>query len=152
MSLPLSIRKYRHAIAEKRHYSTDHFNAKIAPKIEGSDGTWTDSSGLQSCAMRLSIALAYAGVHFPRVKNSWRLTGTKVYFPSRAGDYPDILSGGQTITAASEVKNRKGAIYFGGTFASASGHVTLWNGRMCHFDPANDSFWSQPTIIFWEMS
>jgi hypothetical protein len=102
--------------------------------------------------MRLSIALAYAGVHFPRMKNSWRLKDTDVYFPSLAGDYPDLIAGGAEIKNIDAIRTRKGAIYFGGNFHNASGHVTLWNGSRCSFDGhGEDSHWEQPTIIFWEM-
>jgi hypothetical protein len=106
----------------------------------------------------MSIALAWAGISWPREVNSWRLKGTNTYFPTRAGDYPDVplLSGGQALTGTvaekqTAVSGRKGVIYFGGSFASASGHLTLWDGAALHF-PAQDSYWEQPTVVFWEMA
>ena len=147
-SVDVSNRRY--STAEQRHYTPDYFNKNIAHKILGAnDITWKNASGQQSCAMRLSIALAYAGVHWPRIKNSWRLKDTNVYFPSSAGDYPNLLKHRENINSANDIKGRKGVVYFGGGFTGASGHVTLWNGTKCHF---NDAHWGQPKKYFWEMS
>ena len=98
----------------------------------------------------MSIALAYAGANWPKVLNSWRLKDTDVYFPSSAGDYPNLLANPEKITEASSITGRKGVVYFG-PFANATGHVTLWNGKACHFGDG-DAYWSTQTKYFWEMS
>ena len=151
--MPIDISTRPYAVAERRHYTPDYFNTNIASRIIGVGGNWSSATGLQTCAIRLSIALAYAGVHFPRIQNSWRLRGTRVYFPSYAGDYPDLLENREEVTSAEDLKNsnRRGVIYFGGAFANASGHVTLWDGNRCHLDPG-DSYWDQPNEYFWEMA
>lgn len=96
--MPVDISNRPYGIAELRHYTADYFNSHIAQKIIGAEGiNWKNATGQQSCAMRLSIALAYAGVHWPQVRNSWRLKDTNVYFPSSAGDYPDLLANGEEI-------------------------------------------------------
>lgn len=147
MSVDISNRPY--SIAELHHYTSVYFNKKIAHKIIGAAGiNWKDATGQQSCAMRLSIALAYAGVHWTRVRNSWRLKDTHVYFPSSARDYPDLLVNREKIESATDISDRKVVIFFGGGFASASGHVTLWNGKQCHH---NDAYWEQPLKYFWPM-
>ena len=147
--MPVDISSRPYDVAEFRHYTPAYFNANIAQKILGAGGlSWQNASGQQSCAMRVSIALAYAGVHWPRVQNSWRLKDTNVYYPSRAGDYPSLLANGESVANAQEVAGRHGVIYFGGNFQNASGHVTLWNGSQCHH---NDGYWSQPVKWFWEM-
>ena len=148
MSVDIRTRPY--AIAELRHYTATHFNNSISHRILGAEGiTWKNATGQQSCAMRLSIALAYAGVHWPQIPRSWRLKGTSVYFPSYAGDYPTLLANREPIASPEEIAGRRGVIYFGGSFASASGHVTLWNGSQCHH---NDAFWTQPVKFFWPMA
>ena len=136
--------------AELRHYTPAYFNSNISHKIIGAGNiSWKNASGQQSCAMRLSIALAYAGVHWPRITISWRLKDTNVYFPSRAGDYPSLLRDPEEISSAADISGREGVVYFGGGFAGASGHVTLWTGSNCHHD---DCYWGQPNKYFWEMS
>ena len=148
--MPTDISSRPYSVAELRHYSPTYFNNNIAHKIIGAAGiNWKTATGQQSCAMRMSIALAWAGVHWPIITNSWRLKDTNVYFPSYAGDYPNLLANRETITGAADISGRKGVIYFGGGFAGASGHVTLWNGSQCHF---NDAYWDQPVKYFWPMA
>jgi len=149
--MPVDISNRPYNIAELHHYTPTYFNNNIAHKIIGAGNiNWKNASGQQSCAMRLSIALAYAGVHWPRIKNSWRLKDTNVYFPSRAGDYPNLLANRESINSATDISGRRGVVFFGGGFGgNTSGHVTLWNGNSCHH---NDDYWSQPTKYFWEMS
>ena len=155
MAVDISGTSFR--IAWTYHYKS--ISATLGKKIIGGGGaTWSGSSGLQSCALRMSIALAYAGVHWPRVRNSWQLKGTNVYFPTLAGDYRNVplLADGEDLTGTvaekqSAVDDRKGVLYFGGNFASASGHLTLWDGNSLHF-PTSDNYWDQPNVVFWEMA
>lgn len=148
--MPVDISQTPYNVAEARHYTPAYFNSHIASRILGAGGiNWANASGQQSCAMRVSIALAYAGVHWPRVTNSWRLKGTNVYFPSLASDYPNLLANRESINNSTDISGRRGVIFFGGGFAGASGHVTLWNGTSCHY---NDAYWSQPDKYFWQMA
>lgn len=139
--------------AWNHHYTAQYFNDNIAPRIIGAGGVaWADASGLQTCAIRMSIALAYAGVSWQPVEtnNVWRLQGTRVLFPSLAADYPDVplLANRESIQTAAEISGRSGVIFFG-PFTGASGHVTLWNGAQCHH---NDAYWSATNKWFWEMN
>ena len=157
--MPFNVSTRSHGIAEQHHYTPAHFNQNIAPRIIGAQGiTWANASNLQSCAMRMSIALAYAGVNWqPPTSNSWRLQGSNVYFPSLASDYPDLplLTNRLTVNSQQAINGRRGVVYFGGDFDRASGHLTLWNGASCHFDAVAtipDSYWGQPNIYFWQMT
>src|SRR5713101_4040013 len=98
IKVDVSLRPYR--VAELHHYAYAYFNNNIASKIVGGNTNWASATGQQSCAMRMSIALAYAGVHWPRIKNSWQLKDTKVFFPSFAGDYPSMLKDPETINSS----------------------------------------------------
>jgi hypothetical protein len=145
------VNKLLYARTEAHHRDHIYFRAHVAHKIIGAgDVNWLHAPAVQSCAMRMSIALAYAGAHWPKVRNSWRLKDTNVYFPSSAGDYPNLLANPEEITEASSITGRKGVVYFG-PFANATGHVTLWNGATCHFGDG-DAYWDTPTKYFWEMS
>lgn len=152
--MPQNIANRPFQTAWDHHYSTTYFNQNIAVRILGAGGiTWQGASAQQSCAMRMSIALAYSGVTWrPReTTNVWRLQGTNVYFPSLASDYPNVplLANREAINSAADISNRGGVVFFGGGFASASGHLTLWDGTDCHF---NDAYWDQPNKFFWGMT
>lgn len=154
--MPFNISKLNYSTAETHHYSPARFKEKVAARIMGGDKIkWNDVDGLQSCAIRMSIALAYSGVSWrPPTKNSWRLQGTEVFFPSLASDYPNLplLEGHYDVTKKQlDESDMRGVIYFGGgANFGASGHLTLWNGSKTHF--ANEAYWDQPTIRFWPMS
>jgi hypothetical protein len=146
--MPVDISGRPYSIAEAHHHTAAYFNSHIAARILGAGQVnWTNVSAQQSCAMRLSIALAYAGVHWSRVSNSWRLQGTNVYFPSLASDYPNLLANREQISSPTDVSGRRGVVFFGGGSASASGHVALWNCSNCHY---NDAHWGQPDEYFWQ--
>lgn len=152
--MPFDISGLSYSTTERHHYTGNYFNVKISGRIIGAGNiNWAGASGQQSCAIRMSIALAYAGVSWqPRTRNSWRLSGTNVYFPSLASDYPDVplLFNPVSVTQATlQALNQRGVIYFGGNFGTASGHLTLWDGSSCHH---NDAYWDQPNIYFWRMS
>lgn len=132
----------------------------LAEDLVGAGGaTWSETDSLQSCALRLSYALHRAGVKWPRslTSNQWQLQSTGEYLPTRAGDYPDmpLLCSGESLTGSVteklvSVMGRKGVLYFGGQMNGATGHVTLFDGNRTHY-PDIDNFWSQPTVVFWEI-
>lgn len=153
--MPFDISQLSYQTAENHHYTPQYFNQNVAVRIIGAGNiNWAAATGLQSCAIRMSIALAYAGVNWrPPTRNSWRLSGTDVYFPSLASDYPDLplLSNALAVTQQTlQGLNQCGVIYFGGgANFGASGHLTLWNGNACHL---NDDYWGQPNVYFWRMA
>lgn len=148
--MPVSIRNVRYEIAEKYHYGISRFRKKVAPKLIGPrGGKWNRVGYIRmSCAIRVSIALYRAGVRFqPPIKYKWTRPSGAVY-PSSAGEYPNLLQGRENVNGPKDIEGRRGVICFGG---SGIGHVTLWNGKRCHFDPG-DSYWAQPNKYFWEMA
>jgi hypothetical protein len=152
MGYPISIAHVKFSTLYERHYTPAYFNDKIASQIIGAgDVDWSQANAQQSCAIRMSIALAYAGIPWkPNWRNSWRLQGKDVYFPSLASDYPKhLLAGGRLLAQAERPGDHKGILYFGGAFPSASGHLTVWDGVRCHFD---DDYWDQPKIYFWKIA
>jgi hypothetical protein len=129
------------------------FVQQYGNQITGLGGvTFNNTNNQQTCAIRVSMALHQGGVRLPRVINSWLYTTDDVYLPSLAGDYHDglILMGGEAVANAAAIANRRGVIYFGGNFQSASGHITLWNNNATA-DNTPAAYWNQPNIRFWPM-
>lgn len=142
---------------ERFHYSTKRFKKGLGKLIHGAGNkTLADFPNMNTCALRMSYALLWGGRNLPIINRSWLYQGKKSgYLPSLAADYPALLRGEQRIVFNTRTRHlkpnifgKKGILFFGGDFQSASGHLTLWNGARCHF---NDGYWQQPTIWFWPL-
>ncbi len=154
--IPIDVSKVSYKTVAKHHHSTEFFKKNIADDIVGAgDVAWEDSGpGLNSCAVRMSIALAWGGINWgkewPECPRCWKLKGKTFVYPSKASDYKDLLKNPKKATKKSEIAGQKGVILFEGGFQSASGHVTLWNGKKCVHD---DGYWdSAQTIYFWKLA
>jgi hypothetical protein len=144
---------------------TDHLSLRtIATFLMGEDEFYRSRTNRQilgaggvvftgaSCAVRMSLALHKAGAHFPIIKNSWKLKGTRVYLPSYAADYktPVLLGEGERFEWKEQIRGRAGIVFFGG-FPRRSGHLTCWSGSQLSFQH-EEEFWGQPDKHFWELS
>lgn len=151
--MPVNIRNVSYRIAERYHYSSNSsvWRNNVSRKITNArtGGSWRNPNiPRMSCAIRVSIALYRAGVRFPRTRYEWTRPSGAIY-PSSAGDYPSLLVGGQTVTSPEDIQGRVGVIHFS---MPGVDHITLWNGRQCHFGASDCYFPRSNTVTFWEMS
>ena len=156
---PISVKQVSFKTAWNHHYEkVSQKTGKNLIRVYGSPVNWLENiptRGRASCALRISIALTWAGIAFPRIHYIWEHKKRGEIYPVRASDYVDILATGEDLTGTpiekiKVIKNRKGIVYFGG-FDNYSGHLTLWDGKKLHFSNEN-SYWTMQTVIFWVMS
>src|SRR5262245_1809157 len=132
-------------------------SASLGSQFIGADGaTWSGTSGMQSCTIRMSYALYMANVQLPIVPNSWKLKGTGVYLPSLASDYPKlpilanpVLLPRKRDERVASMTYRRGIVYMG-PFAHASGHLSLWGGSGFHW-PHDDYLGEVEKVYFWQI-
>ncbi len=148
-----SVRGLSVALVERNHLDTTAFRTAYADRIFGAgDRPLSDYPTMNTCALRVSMALHLTGVRLPRVINSWKYapaTGSPTYLPSLASDFHDraLLSSPESITGPADITDRSGIVLFKGGFTTASGHITVCNAGRFHL---NDTYWSQASsIYFW---
>lgn len=139
------------AVLERNHFSTSDFRTKYAARVFGQgDRTLAEFPSMNTCALRVSMALRLSGVTLPRVINEWKYApegGSPVYLPSRASDYltQRLLANPVPITGPDDLGKRSGIVLFNGGFTDASGHITVCNDGRFHL---GDASWSQAKGIY----
>jgi len=117
-----------------------------------------------TCAIRLSRALNYAGVlipsHFPRLHvvsgydhrwYAYRMQELKRWVEHTFG-HPNIVEKGGGTTSRSALAGHQGIIAFDIHFSDASGHIDLWDGNDFYESIyATSDYFARATKIFlWE--
>lgn len=143
----IDVSRVVYATVQRNHLTGPKFVARFGDKVFGWPGVYNESvnaknakrAKLNTCAMRLSMALHLSGIKLPLTSKAWlyRDGASRGYIPASAGEYVDrpILRGFRFINKPSDIVGQHGILYFGWT---GMGHITLWNGRQCHF---NDAYW-----------
>ena len=153
----LDVSRLRYATVERYHYDPRKFRERAGDHVFSSQGTLNDENKkdpVNTCALRVSYAILKAGKRLRKTRFSWKYqVGSRTnWFTSTAKRLANEVANGEFVVSKRDFVGRKGIIAFLGGVNRATGHITLWDGRKCHFDgKVKDAYWESPTIYFFEM-